>query len=45
MEKQRNDISNIFTGEDMENINRIPDAVSYEIYERHNFYSKTLISM
>ena len=31
-EKQRNDVSDIFTSEDMENIN-IPDVVSYGKYE------------
>ena len=33
--KQRNDVSDIFTSEDMENVTSIPDVVSYEIYELH----------
>ena len=32
-EKQRNDVSDIFTSEDMENTSRIPDVVSYGKYE------------
>ena len=32
-EKRRNDVSDIFTSEDMENISDTPDVVSYKIYE------------
>ena len=31
--EKRNDVSDIFTSEDMENISRIPDVVSYGKYE------------
>ena len=31
--KQRSDVSDIFTSEDTENVTRIPDIVSYEIYQ------------
>ena len=35
--KQRNDVNgDIFTSEDMQNVTRILDVVSYEIYEWHN---------
>ena len=43
-EKQRNDVSNIFTSEDMENVTRIPDLVSNEIYEWRILHCKTLIT-
>mgnify|MGYP001793617199 CR=1 FL=1 len=32
-EKQRNDVSDIFTSEDMENVTRFPDVVSSELRE------------
>ena len=34
-EKQRNDVSDIFTSEDMENVTHNPDVVLYVIYEWH----------
>ena len=44
-EKQRNDVSNIFTSEDMENISLVSRMQFYMKSTSGIFYNKTLISM